>query len=74
MSRHHVETWLWWSQAHQRQIFVGSRSSSIEIERVPRHEMHAHVLASPSSAEEPRKPLTMMNAYRDKEAEGSRLA
>ena len=31
------------------------REYSIEIERVPRDEMRAHVLASPSSAEELRK-------------------
>ena len=31
--------------------------------------MHAHVLASPSSAEESRKHLTELNAYRNGEAE-----
>ena len=41
----------------------------IAIERVPRDVMHAHVLASPSSAEELRKHLTELKAYRDGEAE-----
>ena len=41
----------------------------VEIDRVPRDEMPAHVLASPSSAEEPRKHPTKLNAYRDGEAE-----
>ena len=36
---------------------------------VPRDEMLAHVLASPSNAEELRKTLTELNAYRDGEAE-----
>ena len=49
------------------------REYSIEIDRVPRDEMHAHVLASPSSAEELRKHLTKLNAYRDGEAEISSL-
>ena len=44
------------------------REYSIEIDRVPRDEMRAHVLASPSSAEELRKHLTKLNAYRDGEA------
>ena len=35
----------------------------IEIERISRDEMHAHVLASPSSAEELRNHLTKLNAY-----------
>ena len=34
-----------------------------------RDEMHAHLLASPSSAEELRKHLTELNAYRDGEAD-----
>ena len=45
------------------------REYSIEIDRVPRDEMPAHVLASPSSAEELRKHLTKLTAYRDGEAE-----
>ena len=44
------------------------REYSIESDRVPRDEMHVHVLASPSSAEELRKHLTILNAYRDGEA------
>ena len=42
------------------------REYATAIERVPRDVMHAHVLASPSSAEE---HLTEFNAYRDGEAE-----
>ena len=45
------------------------REYSIAIERVPRDGMHAHVVASPFSAEELRKYLTELNAYRDGEAE-----
>ena len=45
------------------------REYSIAIDRVPRDVMHAHILASPSSAEELRKQLTELNAYRDGEAE-----
>ena len=45
------------------------REYSIAIERVPRDVMHAHVLASPSSAVELRKHLTELNAHRDGEAE-----
>ena len=45
------------------------REYSIAIERVPRDVMHAHVVASPFSAEELRKYLTELNAYRDGEAE-----
>ena len=41
----------------------------IEIDRMSRDEMPAHVLASPSSAEELRKHLTKLNAGRDGEAE-----
>ena len=37
--------------------------TSIQIDRVTRDEMHAHVLASPSSAEELRKHLTKLNAH-----------
>ena len=42
-------------KTHPRQISVGSRASreyTIAMERVLRDVMHAHVLASPSSAEE----------------------
>ena len=42
---------------------------SIESERISRDEMHAHVLASPSSAEELRKHLTELNAFRILESE-----
>ena len=45
------------------------REYSIEIDSVPRDEMHAHIFASPSSAEELCKHLTKPNAYRDGEAE-----
>ena len=44
------------------------RDYSIEIERVSR-DMHAHVLASPSSAEELRNHLTELNAFRSLESE-----
>ena len=40
------------------------REYSIEIERISRDEMHAHILASPSSAEELRKHVTKLNAFR----------
>ena len=50
------------------------REYSLAIERVPRVVMHAHILASPSSAEELRKHLTELNAYRDGEAEVRTLA
>ena len=45
------------------------REHSIEIERISRGEMHAHILASPSSAAELRKHLTELNAKRDGVAE-----
>ena len=45
------------------------REYSIEMERISRDEMHAHILGSPSSAEESRTHLTKLNAYRDGEAE-----
>ena len=45
------------------------RVCSIAVEKVSRDVMHAHVFASPSSAEELRKHLTELNAYRDGEAE-----
>ena len=41
------------------------REYSIEIERISGDEMHAHILASPTSAEELRNHLTKLNAYRD---------
>ena len=50
-------------------VLEAVREYSIEVDRVPRDEMHAHVLASPSSAEELRRHLTKLNAYRDGEAE-----
>ena len=36
--------------------------------------MHAHVLASPSIAEDSRKHLTVLKAYRDREADDLSLA
>ena len=45
------------------------REHSIEIERISRDKMHAHILASPSSAEELRKHLTELNAFRNLESE-----
>ena len=45
------------------------REYSIAIERVPRDVMHAHIFASPSSAEELKKHLTELNPHRDGEAE-----
>ena len=45
------------------------REYSITIERVPRGAMHAHILASPSSAEELKKHLTELNDFRDLELE-----
>ena len=45
------------------------REYSIEIERISRDEMHAHILASPSSAEELRNHLTELNAFRCLESE-----
>ena len=45
------------------------REHSIAIESVPRDVMHAHVLGSPSSAEELRKHLTELDSHRDGEAE-----
>ena len=70
MSCHHVDCGglkhitvksLWGQEA------VGEYS--IAVDRVPRDVMHAHVLASPSSAETLRNHLTELNAYRDGEAE-----
>ena len=56
-----------WVQEAVREYFI-------EIDRVPRDEMHAHVLASPSSSEELRKHLAKLNACRDGEAEVFSLA
>ena len=50
------------------------REYSIEIERISRDEMHAHILASPPSAEVLRNHLTKLNAYRDGETEIRSLA
>ena len=47
----HITVKSLWSQEVVREY-------SIATERVPRNVMHAHVLASPSSAEELRKHLT----------------
>ena len=44
---------------------------SIEIARISRDMMHAHVLASPSSDEELRKHLTELNAFRISESEAA---
>ena len=41
----------------------------IKIERVPRDAMHAHTLASPSSADELTKHLTELNGFRSLELE-----
>ena len=49
--------------------YLWLREYSTAVERVPRDVMHAHVLTSPSSAEELRKHLTVLNAYRDGKAE-----
>ena len=45
------------------------REYSIEVERISRDEMLAHILASPSSAEELRNHLRKLKAYRDGETE-----
>ena len=45
------------------------REYSIDIERISRDEMHPHIIASPSSAEELRNQLTKLNACRDGEIE-----
>ena len=45
MSCHHVETWVWWSKTHHRQILVGPWS--IEIERLSRDEMLTSLLLHP---------------------------
>ena len=46
---------------------------SIETERISRDEMHAHILASPSSAQELRNHLTEVNAFRSLESEEADL-
>ena len=46
-----------------------ARDYSIEIERISRDEMHAHILASPSSAEELRNDLTELSAFRRLESD-----
>ena len=48
------------------------REYSIEIERISRNEMHAHILASPSSADELIKHLTELNAFRNLAEEAER--
>ena len=45
------------------------REFLITIERVPRDAMHAHILVSPSSADELKKHLTELNDFRDLELE-----
>ena len=45
------------------------RKYSSEIERTSRDEMHAHILASLSSAQELRNHLTELNAFRSLESE-----
>ena len=40
------------------------RDYSIVVERISRDEMHAHILASPSSADELTKHLTKLNGFR----------
>ena len=46
------------------------RDYSIEVEKVSRDAMHAHILASPSSADELTKHLTKLNGFRIVENEG----
>ena len=48
------------------------RDYSIEIERISYDEMHVHILASPSSAEDLRTYLTELNAFRSLDSEGGR--
>ena len=45
------------------------REYLITIERVPRDAMHAHILASPSSADKLKKHLTELNRFRNLELE-----
>ena len=46
-----------------------AREYSITTEKVPRDAMHAHILASPSSANELTKHLTRLNGFRTVESE-----
>ena len=48
------------------------RDYSIEVEKVSRDAMHAHILASPSSADELTKHLTELNGFRIGERERCR--
>ena len=48
------------------------RAYLITIERVPRDAMHAHILASPSSADELKKHLTELFGFRSDDAGGDR--
>ena len=48
------------------------REYSITIEKVPRDAMHAHIFASPSSADELTKHLTELNGFRSDETGGDR--
>ena len=50
-------------------VLEAMREYSVAIGRALREVMLAHILASPSSAEEHRKHLTELNAYRDGEEE-----
>ena len=53
-----------------KSLWVQEACGSTQLQlRVPRDVMHAHLLASPSSTEPPRKHLTELSAYRDGEAE-----
>ena len=45
------------------------REYSIEIVRISHDEMHAHILASPSSADELKKHMTELNGFRIEENE-----
>ena len=49
------------------------RENAIEIVRISRDEMHAHILASPSSADELKKHLTELNGFRIEENEETEL-
>ena len=49
------------------------RDYSIEVARISRDVMNAHVLSSPSSDEELRKDLTELNAFRIMESEAAEL-
>ena len=48
------------------------RRYSITIERVSRDEMHAHILASPSTVDELNMHLTELNGFRSMELEDAR--